>query len=60
MVLRSEIIRCLRNQMERMDFLEIQTPILANSSPEGARDYLVPSRKTQGKVLCAAPGAAAV
>ncbi len=49
MVLRSEIIRYLRNQMERMDFLEIQTPILANSSPEGARDYLVPSRKHKGK-----------
>ena len=49
MMLRSEIIRCLRNQMERMDFLEIQTPILANSSPEGARDYLVPSRKHKGK-----------
>ncbi|MDD3168152.1 MAG: aspartate--tRNA ligase [Eubacteriales bacterium] len=49
MVLRSEIIRCLRNQMERMGFLEIQTPILANSSPEGARDYLVPSRKHKGK-----------
>lgn len=49
MVLRSEIIKCLRNQMERMDFLEIQTPILANSSPEGARDYLVPSRKHKGK-----------
>jgi aspartyl-tRNA synthetase len=49
MVLRSEIIRCLRNQMERMEFLEIQTPILANSSPEGARDYLVPSRKHKGK-----------
>ncbi len=49
MVLRSEIIKCLRNQMERMDFMEIQTPILANSSPEGARDYLVPSRKHKGK-----------
>jgi aspartyl-tRNA synthetase len=49
MVLRSNIIRCLRNQMERMDFMEIQTPILANSSPEGARDYLVPSRKHKGK-----------
>ncbi len=49
MMLRSEIIRFLRNQMERMDFLEIQTPILANSSPEGARDYLVPSRKHKGK-----------
>lgn len=49
MILRSEIIRCLRSQMERMDFLEIQTPILANSSPEGARDYLVPSRKHKGK-----------
>ncbi|MDR2295594.1 MAG: aspartate--tRNA ligase [Clostridiales Family XIII bacterium] len=48
-VLRAEIIRFLRLKMEEMDFMEIQTPILANSSPEGARDYLVPSRKHKGK-----------
>lgn len=48
-ILRSQIIGFLRKQMESMDFLEIQTPILANSSPEGARDYLVPSRKHKGK-----------
>jgi aspartyl-tRNA synthetase len=48
-VLRAQIIRHLRTQMEAMGFLEIQTPILANSSPEGARDYLVPSRKHKGK-----------
>ena len=49
LVLRSEIIKTIRASMEGMGFLEIQTPILANSSPEGARDYLVPSRKHKGK-----------
>ncbi|WP_227018560.1 aspartate--tRNA ligase [Sinanaerobacter chloroacetimidivorans] len=49
MVMRSQIIKFLRQEMESLDFMEIQTPILANSSPEGARDYLVPSRKHKGK-----------
>ncbi|MDR2157377.1 MAG: aspartate--tRNA ligase [Clostridiales Family XIII bacterium] len=48
-VLRAEVIRHLRATMDALGFLEIQTPILANSSPEGARDYLVPSRKHKGK-----------
>ncbi len=48
-VLRSEIISFLRKKMTDMGFLEIQTPILSASSPEGARDYLIPSRKHQGK-----------
>ena len=48
-VLRSRVLSYLRSQMEDMGFLEIQTPILTASSPEGARDYLVPSRKHKGK-----------
>lgn len=46
---RSEIISTLRDEMRRLDFTEIQTPILANSSPEGARDFLVPSRIHPGE-----------
>lgn len=49
MVLRANIIRSIRSCMEKMQFLEVQTPILTASSPEGARDYLVPSRKHKGK-----------
>ncbi|PJA09239.1 aspartate--tRNA ligase [Candidatus Falkowbacteria bacterium CG_4_10_14_0_2_um_filter_48_10] len=46
---RDELIRFVREYFHRRDFLEVQTPILANSSPEGARDYLVPSRLYPGK-----------
>ncbi|MBE5732819.1 MAG: aspartate--tRNA ligase [Clostridiales bacterium] len=48
-VLRSKVLSFMRRQMEDMGFMEIQTPILTASSPEGARDYLVPSRKHKGK-----------
>ena len=48
-VLRSKVISHMRKLMEERDFLEIQTPILTASSPEGARDFLVPSRKHKGK-----------
>ena len=49
-MLRSKVIRSLRNRMEAQGFTEFQTPILTASSPEGARDFLVPSRLHPGKV----------
>ena len=49
MIFRSKVIAFLRQKMTDMGFLEIQTPILCASSPEGARDYIVPSRKYKGK-----------
>ncbi len=48
-IFRSQVINYLREKMTEMGFLEIQTPILCASSPEGARDYIVPSRKYKGK-----------
>jgi aspartyl-tRNA synthetase len=48
-IFRSQVIAFLRKKMTEMGFLEIQTPILCASSPEGARDYIVPSRKYKGK-----------
>jgi aspartyl-tRNA synthetase len=49
MIFRSNVISFLRSKMTEMGFMEIQTPILCASSPEGARDYIVPSRKYKGK-----------
>ncbi len=49
MIFRSQVISFLRQKMTEMGFLEMQTPILCASSPEGARDYIVPSRKYKGK-----------
>jgi len=48
-VLRTKVISFIRNEMLKLDFLEFQTPILTSSSPEGARDFLVPSRLNPGK-----------
>ena len=48
-ILRSKVISFIRNEMNKQGFLEFQTPILTSSSPEGARDFLVPSRLNPGK-----------
>ena len=48
-LLRSKILKSMRDEMDKLGFTEIQTPILANSSPEGARDFLVPSRLHPGE-----------
>ena len=48
-ILRSEVISFIRDEMQKFGFLEFQTPILTSSSPEGARDFLVPSRLNPGK-----------
>ena len=48
-LLRAKVLKTLRDKMDELEFTEIQTPILANSSPEGARDFLVPSRINPGE-----------
>ena len=49
LVMRHNIVQAIRNYMNNLDFLEVETPILCKTTPEGARDYLVPSRVQEGK-----------
>ena len=49
LVFRSEVLKFLRNKMDSLGFTEVQTPIISCSSPEGARDFIIPSRKFHGK-----------
>lgn len=49
LILKDKYIQCMREYFHKRDFVEIQTPILANSSPEGARDFIIPSRLYPGK-----------
>ena len=49
LILRHNIIKSMREFLNRNEFIEVETPILTKSTPEGARDYLVPSRLNPGK-----------
>ena len=60
LILRSKVIQFLRGEMIKQGFLEVQTPILTSSSPEGARDYLVPSRVHARQILCTSSSSTAV
>ena len=48
-VLRSQVLKFIRNKMDKLGFTEVQTPIITASSPEGARDFIIPSRRFKGK-----------
>ena len=59
-ILRSEVISFIRSEMLKLGFLEFQTPILTSSSPEGARDFLVPSRLNPGKFYALTSGTSTI
>ena len=50
--MRNKVAKCTRDFFSENGFIEVETPVLTRSTPEGAGDYLVPSRVNQGKILC--------
>jgi aspartyl-tRNA synthetase len=54
-ILRHRLVKTMRDYFDSNNFIEVETPILAKSTPEGARDYLVPSRVHKGQVFRIAP-----
>ena len=55
LIIRHKIAQAVREYLNKHDFIEVETPVFGKSTPEGARDYLVPSAPPSGQVLCPGP-----